>query len=222
MGIPQGSVIAPLLFNILLHDLPSKLSKHVNLVQFADDICFWMNVSMKKDTSKHLLNHIIKIYQNDLNSLNNYMSENGLTLSKEKSHMLLFNNGANPKSLPIFKLGNTVIEYVNKVKFMGVYFTPKMTWNCHFEHILTKARKSLNLLKIICKQSWGNDISVLLHLSLSLVRSKLTYGQEVFFSAPKYLLQKLQSIDCKAIKLSLGLPFHASNTKPIIYLVYYH
>ena len=48
MGIPQGSVIAPVLFNILMHDLPRKLSKNVVLVQYADDICMWMKVAMKK------------------------------------------------------------------------------------------------------------------------------------------------------------------------------
>ena len=50
----------------------------------------------------------------------------------------------------------------------------------------------------------------MLHLAISLVRSKLTYGQEVYFSAPKIYLKKLQSLDSKAIKLALGLPVHAS------------
>ena len=48
MGIPQGSVIAPYLFNILLYDLPKSLSNNVVLVQYADDICMWMKVTMKK------------------------------------------------------------------------------------------------------------------------------------------------------------------------------
>ena len=49
-----------------------------------------------------------------------------------------------------------------------------------------------------------------MHLSTSLVRSKLSYAQEAFFSAPKYLLTKLKRVDYKAYKLALGTPIHAS------------
>ena len=50
----------------------------------------------------------------------------------------------------------------------------------------------------------------LIHLSTSLVRSKLSYAQAVFLSAPTYLLTKLKSVDCIAYKLVLGVPMHAS------------
>ena len=86
-----------------------------------------------------------------------------------------------------------------------------MTWNLHFDYILTKAIKSLNLLKVISRLPWGKDTETLIHLATATVRSKLTYGQEVYFSAPKYLLKKIESIDCKAFKLALGIPNHASN-----------
>ena len=60
MGLPQGSVIAPILFNILLHDLPKHVSDSVVLAQYADDICMWMNVTIKRRTPKRVLNHIKK------------------------------------------------------------------------------------------------------------------------------------------------------------------
>ena len=53
----------------------------------------------------------------------------------------------------------------------------------------------------------------LLHLSISLVTSKLIYGQEIYFSAPNTLLKKLQSIDSKAIKLAIGVPVHTNTNK---------
>ena len=87
----------------------------------------------------------------------------------------------------------TVIEYKQVVNFLGVYITSKLTWNYHLEYILTKARKTYNFLKIVSRQSWGKATQILIHLATSLVRSKLSYAQEVFFSAPKYLLKK-----CKA------------------------
>ena len=85
MGIPQGSVIAPILFNILIYDLPKVLSNRIVLVQYADDICIWMNITLKKTTPQRAQNYIRKLYQSDLDSLGNYMLENGLSLSTEKN-----------------------------------------------------------------------------------------------------------------------------------------
>ena len=53
----------------------------------------------------------------------------------------------------------------------------------------------------------------LLHLSIALVRLKLIDGQEVYFSAPKIPLKKLQSINSKAIKLAIGVPVHTNTDK---------
>ena len=85
MGIPQGSVIAPILFNILLYDLPKVVSKNVTLVQYADDICMWMNATLKKSTPLKIQNYIKKLYQCDLDNVGQYMLQNGLTLSSEKN-----------------------------------------------------------------------------------------------------------------------------------------
>ena len=211
MGIPQGSVIAPYLFNILLYDLPRLLSNNVVLVQYADDLCMWMKTTMKKTTPKRQLNYIRKVYQLELHKLSTYMVDNGLTLSPEKTNLVLFNNGADPPVLPAFKIQDKNLEYKSVVKFLGIFLTSKLTWHCHIEYLLNKARKSLNFIKVVSKQHWAQDVAVLKHLSLALIRSKLTYGQEVFFNAPKYLLKKLKSLDCKAFRLALGVPSHASS-----------
>ena len=128
MGIPQGSVIAPLLFNILIFDLPKCLSKQVVLVQYADDICMWSKVTMRKNTPKRTLKYIQRYYQLDLNKIG---SQNGLSLSAEKTCMMLFNPGYDPKELPVFKIENEIINYKQTVTFLGVHLTSKLTWNSH-------------------------------------------------------------------------------------------
>ena len=212
MGIPQGSVIAPILFNILMHDLPKKLSSKVTLLQYADDLCMWTNVNIKKNTNSRTLNYIRRFYQRELDNLNGYIESNGLSFSAEKTNMIVFSSGSDPKNVPEFKLNGKLLEYKQVVKFLGIFLTSKLTWNVHLEYMLNKARKSINFLKLISKQTWGMNVQTLVHLSISLVRSRLSYGQEIFFSAPKYLLKKLQSLDCKGLKLALGVPYHTSST----------
>ena len=96
---------------------------------------------------------------------------------------------------------------------MGVYLTTKLNWRLHIENVINKARKRLNFLKIDSTQSWSQDTKTLLYLSISLVRLKLIYGQEVYFSAPNTLLNKLQKIDSKAIKLAIGVLVHTNTNK---------
>ena len=94
---------------------------------------------------------------------------------------------------------------------MCVYITAKLNWRLYIENLINKARKRLNFQRN-GTQSSSQDTKTLLNLSISLVRSKLIYGQEVYFSAPNTLLKKLQSIDSKAIKLAIGVPVHTSTS----------
>jgi len=94
-----------------------------------------------------------------------------------------------------------------------MYFTSKLNWKMHIDYLLTKGRQRLNFLKIINFQAWSQDTKTLLHLATTLVRAKIIYGQEVYHSAPKYLLNKLQSLDSKAIKLAIGVPVHSNTSK---------
>ena len=56
MGIPQESIVAPIVFNSIIHDLPKSVSRDTNVVQYADDIAIWMNVSLKKRSSRRFVN----------------------------------------------------------------------------------------------------------------------------------------------------------------------
>ena len=127
-----------------------------------------------------------------------------------------FNNGENLKSLPQIELDGQLLNYKQNTKFLGVYITTKLNWRLHIENVINKARKQLNFLKI-STQSWCQDTKTLLHLFISLVRSKLIYGQEVYFLAPNTLLKKLKSIDSKVIKLAIGVQVHTNTSKIMLH-----
>ena len=208
MGIPQGSILSPLLFNLLLHDLPKVVNNEVELAQYADDIAVWMKVTIRKKTYVREIKFYEKKYQINIDIINNFMKTNGLEFSVEKTNLILFSNCQQSERLPSISLDGKNLEYVNEVKFLGVIFTKKLCWKKHIEHLCFKAVKSLNLLRYIASKPWGQDTSVLIHLAVALVRSRLTYGQEAYFSAPVTYLNKIKSIDSKAFKIALGVPTH--------------
>ena len=117
MGIPQGSVTAPILFNIIIHDLPKVLSNNTYVAQYADDISFWVNKTLRKHTNKRVVNRVQKLYQLEINKLTAYMKDNGFELSREKTCLMLFNNGENPKSLPQIELDGQLLNYKQNKSF---------------------------------------------------------------------------------------------------------
>ena len=211
IGLPQGAVLSPVLFNIFLADLPSLISDGTFLVQYADDMCMWRNITINNKTRKRSLKFIQDSYQADINIIQQYMTDNGFKLSTDKTKLMFFSPGPTPLNLPTFTLYNKVLNYTHSIKFLGAFISSNLKWNYHIDHLLNKGRKALNLLKVVVSQKWGQELTSLRTLAYGLVRSKLIYAQEAYFSAPAFLLNKIDSIDCRAFKIALGVPLHSNN-----------
>ena len=63
-----------------------------------------------------------------------------------------------------------------------------------------------NLLRAVRRESWGQERKTLVHLTLSLVRSRLLFGSQAFFSLPSSHMQRLAAVECTALRLAFGLP----------------
>ena len=121
MDIPKGSVIAPILFIIIIYDLPKVLSNNMHVAQYANDIAIWDNTTLRKHTNKRVVNHVQKLHQLEINKLTAYIKANGFELSREKTCLILFNKGENLKSLPQTELHGQLLNYKQNIKFLGVY-----------------------------------------------------------------------------------------------------
>jgi len=104
------------------------------VVQYANNIDIWVNTTLRKHTIKKVVSRVQKLYQLEINKLSAYMKENGFELSWEKTCLMLFNNGENPKSLPQMKLDGQLLNYKQNTKFWGVYLTTKLNWRLHIEN----------------------------------------------------------------------------------------
>lgn len=213
MGVPQGSVISPLLFSIMLHDIKEVDTDKSYISLYADDIALWETLPYNFNKNKKKREKSIKKYQESVNKIILYLNLCGFSLSADKTVFVIFTrqNIAFTGVSASYILVNGVHIYPSKTaKFLGIIFHYKLLWHSHITYITEKARKKFSLIKVLSGEHWANNGKNLVHIALAVVRSVLSYGKEVYFSAPKSDLHKIVSIDTMALKLALGLPRWAS------------
>ena len=101
-------------------------------------------------------------------------------------------------------LGDDVIEYVVKKKFLGLIWDPKLNFKEHIKYLKKKCQSSLNIIKVLAHTDWGASTKTLLKLYRSLVRSKLDYGCVVYRNACDTDLKTLDVIHNQGLRLCLG------------------
>ena len=109
------------------------------------------------------------------------------------------------------KLDGAILPYADEVKFLGMIFDSKPTWAKHIDDLKLKAKKSLNLLKVISGFDWGADKKSLLRIYDALCRSKLDYGCQIYSSASKSNLDALNIVHNMGLRICSG----AFRTSPV-------
>ena len=165
-GVPQGSVLGPLLFIIYMNDLHFALT-HSSGILFADDT----TIHYTNDNITDLF-HVMNC---DLNQITQWFRANKLSLNLSKTHYILFSSAymEEPVHSHIIRINGHVIEPVNETVFLGLNIDKKLSWDAHTKTISSKLSSSLYLLRQV-----SNCIpkEVLKTLYFSLVYSKLQYG----------------------------------------------
>ena len=152
-GVPQGSVLSPLLFNIMINDIPLPKNSHNSL--FADDIAIWEPRKNVKQATKNLQNHVDKIIE--------WSKKWGIRFSVNKTKLIEFGKGhGKRKHKPTIKINNETITGEASVKFLGLHFDRTFTWKTHIDYVIKKCSKYLNIMRAISGQTWGASKTSLL------------------------------------------------------------
>ena len=211
MGVPQGAVLSPTLFTIMLHDIVQEVELHGNkLMLYADDIALISDVGAMHrggiaggdPVNKALLEG----HQKAIDSLNDYIKNLGFNFSEKKTQFMCVSHYAIPKRESLIKINGHTIYHSNTIKYLGLTFQSKLNWGNHFSEIVKKSHRINNLLKILSAKHWAKGSKFLVDVARSLIRSVVSYGQECFFSAPQHHLYTLDKIEYKALRIVLGLP----------------
>ncbi|GFU72930.1 probable RNA-directed DNA polymerase from transposon BS [Trichonephila clavipes] len=141
-GLPQGTVISPILFNIFINDLPDLLASDglTNTALFADDLAIWRS-TRKRDQSK--LNTILNL---TLERLHLWCIENNMTVNLKKTTCQFFTLNRQPFS-PQLVYNGMPVQQSDVSIYLGCALDNKLKWNKHAELVVSKARKRLSILK---------------------------------------------------------------------------
>ena len=207
MGVPQGSVISPLIFNLMLSDINDISLTNCKMTLYADDLTIWMTPQKFKNLYKSKACMCVRNrLQENVNKILEYMKITGFQLSAEKTTLIVFTGRHKKNNNDLYiKVNNAKIYPSSKAKYLGVIFDDRLNWKCHIEELIKKTNSIWNILKSLQSTPGGKHIPSLLKVIKSLVRSKLTYGQEAYFSANNNILKKLQTKECEFLRYALGL-----------------
>jgi len=144
-GTAQGSIISPLLFLIMINDLPDTL-QDIESSLFADDRCLFK--------SGRNLSHITKSIQNNLERISTWCDNWGFKISLDKTVAVVFSHRTNTHI--DLTINNQAVKIDNKAKFLGLVFDSKLNWNEHIKYLEEKCKKRLNLMRAVSGKHVGS------------------------------------------------------------------
>jgi hypothetical protein len=162
VGVPQGSILGPLLFLIYINDLPN-VSNILKPILFADDTTL-----IYSNLNPHTLNNVVN---NELKKVHLWMSTNKLTLNIEKTYYILF--GSKSSNAIQLQIDNINISNKDDGKFLGLFLDKRLNFSTHIQHITKKVSKTVGILS---KIRYYVPNSALLSLYYALIYPYLNYG----------------------------------------------
>jgi hypothetical protein len=125
-GVPQGSVLGPLLFNVHVNDFPCIINKVSHTILFADDT----NILISSNDLIEL-NYILNTV---LHCISKWFQNNQLILNLNKMHLLKFASSKSPAYPLYVSYNNQALPVSENIKFLGIYLDCHLTWNLHLDN----------------------------------------------------------------------------------------
>jgi hypothetical protein len=140
-GVPQGSILGPLLFIIYVNDLVNS-SEIFSPIMYADDTTLAATLNVFENSECPLAENI----NNELNKVSTWLKLNKLSLNCEKTKCMVFHTPGRQLQYPSLFMNDCSIEIVNEFNFLGIVFDKSLTWKCHVNAVCKKVSKAIGIL----------------------------------------------------------------------------
>ena len=187
-GIPQGTILGPLLFLIYINDVMDVCKEGSEIFVYADDAKIFNHVNSIKD---------VHVLQTDLNSMDKWIKEWSLKLNISKCRVVSFGRKSNILQYD-YSIGNEVIQRTESITDLGVVFDPQLKFGLHIREKVNKAYARLGIIKRNFKCM---SVEVFCLLYKAMVRSQLEYANSVWNPHRKEDIITLEKVQMRATKL---------------------
>lgn len=194
-GLPQGSVISPLLYDVYTADMESSLTAVCRVLQYADDVLVYSCNPSITQSAQNLTT--------GLNILSSWLQEHSLSLSTSKSVAVVFTR---KRDIPISSIecDDSVIPIKREATFLGKVFDSKMNGISHIDRLVNKCEKNINIIRCLSGVWWGAHPFSLRLVYNAIIRSYLDFGTSLLIPANKNALKKLDTTQYKCLRIVLG------------------
>ena len=198
-GVPQGSILGPLLFLIYINDM-HKATKHSILYHFADDTNLLYS---NKDC-----NLMRKNVNEDLKLIFEWLCANRLSVNTDKTEFILFKPPRKIFNSRItLKLNKKTIYESKKLRYLGLIVDNKLSWRYHIHELTKKLSRTNGILNKL--KNLGLPNSTLLSIYSSLFQSHMSYGLCIWGQTCSNYLKKIESVQNKAVRIISGADWDA-------------
>ena len=180
-GVPQGSILGPLLFICLVNTVVRSVSPNTSVRIFADDIAVYRQIRTANDEAE---------FQQDLTNIHLWAEDVKLTFSPSKSSFVRFWKKRTLTQPPDYCLGIAIIPQKETVKYLGVHLDKDLGWKSHIDNLAAKAKKRIRYICALFDKRCQRARVVLFH---SLVMPLLEYCSVVCSPGRQFLIDELES-----------------------------
>ena len=192
IGVPQGSVLGPLLFLIYVNDIFKIIDPRSNeeIRLFADDTNIFI--------TNNSLNQTFKQAQLTLNKISNWFKNNQLTLNIEKTSFSLFTNKTNVNNSNRLKVNGKEISQVHSTKYLGLYLDDQLKWTKHSLHVKNKLNQLTGALRYLTKFINNEQAKTIYY---AYIHPHIQYGLENYGQSNLKNTKIIQTAQNKALKI---------------------